>query len=81
MGLIKYNEAAKEYTLIFVRKKKKKAVYVTYKFDYDFNQISENEETLTDIEASKRFDFMEFTDAPWDPISVVRVDAENFHLN
>jgi hypothetical protein len=81
LGSFTYDQNAKEYTLIFVREKKKKAVYVTYKFDYDFNQLSENEETLTDAEASAKFDFMEFTEEEWVPRPVVRVDAENFHVN
>ena len=81
LGSFTYNETSKEYTLVFVREKKKKAVYVTYKFDYDFNQISENEETLTDLEASAKFDFMEFTEEPWLAPSVVRVDGTDWNAN
>ncbi len=74
-----YDEMTKDYTLIFVREKNKKSVYVTYKYDYDFNKLDEKEEMLTDLEASTKFDFMEYTEEPWRAPTVLRVDADGFH--
>jgi len=79
LGSFSYDENAKEYTLIFVREKKKSTVYVTYKYDYDFNQISENEEELSDLEASKKFDFIDFTEEEWNNPPVVRIDMDGFN--
>ncbi len=82
LGSFNYSETAKEYTLVFVREKNKKTIYVTYKFDYDFNQISEVEEELTDVEASKKFDFVGVeTGDTWNNPAVVRVDGDSWNMN
>lgn len=81
LGSFTYDETAKEYTLVFVREKNKKSVYVTYKYDYDFNKLDEIEEKLSDLDASKKFDFMEFTEEEWRAPSVLRVDGDGFNVN
>lgn len=79
LGSFVYDEETKEYTLVFVREKNKGAIYVTYKYDYDFNKIDEVEEKLSDLEASNKFDFMEFTEEEWRAPSVLRVDGDGFN--
>ena len=75
LGSFKYDDANKQYTLVFVRNLKKETIYETMKFDYDFNQISDNSESLALTDASKKFDFVGYDEEKWkDPI-VVRVDA------
>lgn len=81
LASFKYDENAKVYTLVFVREKNKKTIYVTYKYDYDFNKTEELEEELTDLEASKKFDFVDFTEEPWKAPTVLRVDGDGWNMN
>ena len=74
LGLFDYNESAKEYTMVFVREKNKKTIYETYKFDYDFNLISQNPEELSLVAASKKYNFIAYDEDPWTNPSVVRVE-------
>jgi hypothetical protein len=71
-----YDDAAKQYTLVFTREKNKETVYETMKFDYDFNLLSDNSETMSLTDASKKFDFVDYDEEKWaDPV-VIRVDAQ-----
>jgi hypothetical protein len=75
LGSFNYDDAAKQYTLVFVREQKKETIYETMVLDYDFNLISDNSESLSLIEASKKYDFVDYDEEKWiDPV-VVRVDA------
>jgi hypothetical protein len=75
LGSFEYDEAAKQYTLVFVREQKKETVYETMVFDYDFNLISDNSESLSLTEASKKHKFVDYDEEKWiDPV-VVRVDG------
>ena len=73
LGSFKYDETDREYTLIFIHQKNKKTIYVTYKYDYDFNQINENSETLNDDDAIAKFDFIDYSEDEWPNPTVVRV--------
>jgi len=42
LGSFNYDDSNKQYTFVFARDLKKETVYETMKFDYDFNQISDN---------------------------------------
>lgn len=77
LGSFNYDQNTKEYTMVFVREKNKKTIYVTYKFDYNFNQINENEEELSLVQASKKYDWVEYDEGSsgWSNPTVVRVDA------
>jgi len=81
LGLFDYDDTAKEYTMVFVHEKNKKTVYVTYKFDYDFNQISVNEEELSLSQAAQKYDWIEYEEGEgsWTNPTVVRIDGTAFH--
>ena len=67
--------------MVFVHEKNKKTVYVTYKFDYDFNQISVNEEELSLSQAAQKYDWIEYEEGEgsWTNPTVVRIDGTAFH--
>jgi len=76
LGSFKYDDTNKQYTLVFVRDLKKETIYETMKFDYDFNQISDNSESLALIDANKKYDFVGYDEEKWKDPLVVRVDAQ-----
>jgi hypothetical protein len=71
----KYDDASKQYSLVFTRDKNKETVYETMQFDYDFNLLNSNSESLSLNDASKKFDFVEYDEEKWTEPIVVRVDA------
>jgi len=73
LGSFKYDEATREYTLIFIHQKNSKTIYVTYKYDYDFNLINENSETLNDDDATVKYDFVNYNKDTWPNPTVVRI--------
>jgi hypothetical protein len=82
LGSFNYDEGSKTYTMVFVREKNKKTIYVTYKFDYDFNQLSEEEEELSLVQASKKYKWVDYEEGSsgWNNPTVVRVDASAWGL-
>jgi len=80
LGSFKYDDVSKQYTLVFQRDKGKETIYETMKFDYDFNQIDQSSESLSLVDASKKFDFVDYDEEKWTPPTVVRIDAKAFGM-